>query len=373
MRKLFALVSALVLSLALVACGGGDTVKFAVFGPISGSYSVYGEAVQNGALLAAEELNAAGGVLGKELELVILDNRGNSDDAINNYNRAVDLEGVDAIIGGTFSGFTNAFKPYAVEDGIPVLTPTGTAVSITENAANIFRACYLDSYQGAVMASFAMNDLNSVKAAVLFDSGDDYSVGLKDAFVAEYVSAGLEVKEMGFSADTVDFSTDITTIKNGGYDVVFVPTYTDTVGPILSEAKDQGLDIPFLGGDGWDSIESTYAEAADGMYFGNHYTKSDESPLVQGFVSAFTDEFGEAPNALAALAYDAVKLMAQAMEDAGSVEYDAVIAALNAITFEDAVTGSISFDAGGDAQNKSVSIIKAEDGEQVLVKKVSAA
>ncbi|MGE4321014.1 MAG: ABC transporter substrate-binding protein [Acholeplasmataceae bacterium] len=373
MKKILIAISAFILSLGLVACGNSDTIKFAVFGPITGPYSVYGEAVKNGAELAASEINDAGGVLGKELELVVLDNQADSDMAINNYNYAVDQKGVVAIIGGTFSGLTNAFKPYAVEEGIPVLTPTGTAVSITEEASNVFRACYLDSYQGAVMAQFAINDLSSVKAAVLFDTGDDYSVGLKDAFVAEYVSANLTVDAMGFTSGTVDFSTYITSIKNGGYDAVFVPTYTDTVGPILTEAKSQGLDIPFLGGDGWDSIESTYATAAEGMYFGNHYAKSDTDPLVQNFVTAYTDAYGEAPNALAALAYDAVKVMVAAIDDAQSVEYADVIAALNAITYEDGVTGSITFDDNGDAQDKAVSIIKVENGAQVLVKKYTAA
>lgn len=375
MKKLFILFAAMVLSLSLVACGGSDTVKFAVFGPMegAGAYSVYGVAVRNGAQLAADEINAAGGVLGKELELVILDNNADSDQVITNYNYAVDQKGVNAIIGGTFSGLTNAFKPYAVAEGIPVLTPTATAVSVTEDAANVFRACYLDSYQGSVMAQFAMNELDSTKAAVLFDSGDDYSIGLKDAFVAEYADAGLTYKEMAFTSATVDFSTYITEIKADGYDAVFVPAYTDKVGPILTEAKAQNVTAPFLGGDGWDSIEATYATAAEGNYFGNHYAKTDDAAVVQNFVTSFTEEYGEAPNALAALAYDAVKVMAQAFEDAGSVDYADVIAALSAITYADGVTGSISFDANGDAQFKSISIIKVVSGEQVLVQKYSGA
>ena len=372
MKKILMVLSAFVLTLILVACGGDDSIKFAVFGPIQGEYSVYGEAVRDGAQLAAKEINAAGGVLGKDLELVILDNQANSDLAIDNYNKAVGQENVAAIIGGTLSGLTNAFKEYAIADGVPVLTPTGTAVSITQNAANVFRTCYLDSYQGSMMAEFAMDDLNSTNAVVLFNTDDDYSVGLKDAFVAAYDAANVDVTEMEFSSSTVDFSTYITNIKNGGYDAVFVPTYTDTVGPILTEAQTQGLDVPFLGGDGWDSIEEDYAVAAEGMYFGNHYAKSDESDTVQGFVSAFTDKYGHAPNALAALGYDAVKVMAQAVEDAGSVEYADVVAALSAISYADGVTGSIAFDTNGDAMNKSLSVIQVVDGTQVLFKKVSA-
>lgn len=372
MKKILFILTAFALTLGLASCDSGDTVKFAVLGPMSGDYSVYGESVANGAELAANEINEAGGVLGKELEVINYDNQGDPDQAVNNYNKAVSQDQVDAVIGGTFSGLTNAIKSFAVDDGVPMLSPTATAVDVTENAANVFRACYLDSYQGAVMASFAMEDLNSEKAMVLYNSGDDYSVGLKDAFVAAYEAAGKTADTKSFSSDTVDFSTYIDDIAEIGYDAVFVPSYTDKVGPILTQASTKGLDIPFLGGDGWDSIEADYGDVAEGMYFGNHYTKSDESEVVQNFVTSYTEEFGEAPTALAALAYDAVKVMAAAMEDAGSVDYDEVVAALAAITYEDGVTGSIAFDETGNALNKSISIITVEDGEQVLVKKISA-
>jgi len=372
MKKILYVLTAFALVLGLVACDSSDAVKFAVLGPMTGDYSVYGKTVANGAELAAKEINEAGGVLGKELELINYDNQGDPDNAINNYNKAVDQAGVDAIIGGTLSGLTNAIKSYAVEEGIPVLTPTATAVDVTENAANIFRVCYLDSYQGTVMAQFAMDDLDSEKAMVLYNNGDDYSVGLKDAFVAAYEAAGKTVETSSFSSDTVDFSTYIDDIAENGYDAVFVPSYTDKVGPILTQASNKGLDIPFLGGDGWDSIEADYADVAEGMYFGNHYTKSDESDAVQNFVANYTAEFGEAPTALAALAYDAVKVMAAAMEEAGTVDREAVVEALAALTYETGVTGSITFDGTGNAVNKAISVITVEDGEQKLVKKISA-
>lgn len=372
MKKILYVVTALALTLGLAACSSSDSVKYAVLGPMSGDYSVYGVSVANGAELAAAEINDAGGVLGKELELINYDNQGDPDNAINNYNKAVSQEGVDAVIGGTISGLTNAIKEYAVADGVPMLTPTATAVDVTENAANVFRVCYLDSYQGAMMAEFAMDDLDSVNAVVLYNSGDDYSVGLKDSFVAAYEAAGLDVATRSFSNETVDFSVDIDAIKELGYDAVFVPSYTDKVGPILTQASNEGLDIPFLGGDGWDSIEADYGDVAEGMYFANHYSKSDESEVVQDFVASYTARFGEAPTALAALAYDAVKVMAAAMEDAESTDYAEVVAALSAITFEDGVTGSITFDATGNATNKSISVITILDGEQSLVRKISA-
>ncbi len=372
MKKILSLLVVAVLSTALVACtGNSNTIKYGVLGPLTGAYAVYGKAVENGAKLAAIEVNEDGGVLGKDLEVIAYDNSADSNQQVDNYNRLVDLDGVDAIIGGTLSGLTAAFKADAVEDGIPVLTPTATNVDITLSAANVFRACYLDSYQGQVMAKFAIEDLDSAKGAVLYNTDDDYSVGLKDAFVAEYGAQSIEVEEFAFTGDSVDFSSQITSIKDGGYDVVFVPTYTDTVGPILQQASAAGLDVPFLGGDGWDSVENDYPTAAEGNYFGNHYAKSEDDADVQAFVSAYETEYGESPNALAALAYDSVKLMAAAMEDAESTDYEAVVSALNAISFT-GVTGVISFDSNGDPVNKSVSIIQIADGAQSLVKKFQA-
>jgi len=371
MKKLALLVSTFVFVFALSACGGSDAIKFGVIGPLTGEYSQYGVAVENGAKMAAAEINAAGGVLGKDLEIVAYDSKGDPVEGVQAYNRLVDQDEIDALIGGTFSGVTLAVKELAITDGLPVLSPTATNPDVTLNADNVFRACYTDSYQGSVAAVFAAENLGSTKAAVLYNRDDAYSEGLATAFGDEYDARSLDYDEFEFGKDDDDYSALLSNIKAGGYDVVFLPAYIAEVGKVLTQAKSLGLDVPFVGGDGWDGIEADYADVAEGFYFANHYAKTDTASVVQDFVSNYEEEYGEAPNALAALAYDAVYAMAEAMENAGTTDSAAVVAALQSLDYQDAVTGSISFDANGDPI-KSVTIIKLVDGEHVVETKVNA-
>ncbi len=371
MKKFALLMVVFVLGFALSACQSeSDTVKFGVIGPLTGDYVFYGSSVENGARLAASEINAAGGVLGKDLEIIAYDSKGELTDGVNAYNRLVQEDNVDAIIGGTFSGVTIAFKELAVQDGIPVLTPTATNPTVTLDAPNVFRACFSDTYQGQMIAAFAIEDLDSVKAAVYYNIDDAYSEGLALAFVAAYEDAGLTVDEYTFGAGTDDYSATLTSIKNEGYDVVFVPAYSTEVGAILTQADSLDFgDTVFLGGDGWDGIEENYADVAEGYYFANHYAKTDPAANVQDFVANYTAVYGNAPSALAALAYDAVYAMALAMENAGSTDNADVVAALQALEYNDAVTGAIKFDANGDPV-KPITIIQVVDGEHVVIKKV---
>lgn len=372
MKKLFALVSTLVFALLLSACNTAeDTVKFGVIGPLTGDYSLYGVAVENGAKLAAQELNAAGGVLGKDLEIIAYDSKGDPTEGVNAYNRLRDQDGIDALIGGTFSGVTLAIKELAVADNVPVLTPTATNPEVTLNAANVFRACYTDSYQGSVAAVFAADTLGAANVAVMYNRDDAYSEGLANAFMDEFDARSLAYTAFEFGATDDDYNAILTNIQSGGYDAVFLPAYIAEVGAILTQADTLGLDIPFIGGDGWDGIEADYADVAEGFYFANHYAKTDEAQVVQDFVANYTDEFGEAPNALAALAYDAVYAMAAAFEEAGSTNPDDVVAALADLEYTDAVTGAIRFDENGDPI-KAITIIKIVDGVHVVETKVDA-
>jgi branched-chain amino acid transport system substrate-binding protein len=371
MKKVLLLVTTLLFALSLSACGGNDTVKFGVIGPLTGEYSLYGTAVENGAKLAAEELNADGGVLGLDLEIIAYDSKGDATEGVNAYNRLRDLDEVDALIGGTFSGVTLAIKELAVVDGMPVLSPTATNPDVTLDADNVFRACYTDSYQGSVAAVFAADTLEATNVAILFNRDDAYSEGLATAFAAEFDARDLDYTNFEFGKDDDDYSALLTNIKAGGFDAVFAPAYVAEVGKILTQADTLGIEIPFIGGDGWDGIEAEYADVAEGDYFANHYAKTDEAQVVQDFVTNYTETFGEAPNALAALAYDAVYAMAAAFEEAGSTDSEAVVAALAGIEYLNAVTGSIAFDENGDPI-KSVTIIKVVDGEHVVETKVDA-
>ncbi|MBU1020202.1 MAG: ABC transporter substrate-binding protein [Firmicutes bacterium] len=369
MKKLLTLVLTLSFVLLLGACDTNDNIKLGVIGPLTGDYSMYGVAVANGAKLAAAEINADGGVLGRDFEVIAYDSKGDPTEGVNAYNRLVDKDGIDALIGGTFSGVTLAIKELAIADNLPVLTPTATNPTVTLDAPNVFRACYTDSYQGTVAAVFSKNNLEATNAAVLYNSGDAYSEGLAEAFVAEFTAGGGTVTEYTFSASDDDFSAVLANIAASAAEVVFLPAYVAEVGAILTQADAAGMNIPFVGGDGWDGLEADYAAVAEGMYFGNHYAKSDTAQVVVDFVANYTEEYGEAPNALAALAYDAVYAMAEAMENAGTTDATELIAALTDLDFQNAVTGSIKFDENGDPI-KAITIIQIVNGEHVVVDKV---
>jgi len=366
MKKLLLLVMALGLSFALAGCNSGDeSVRFGVIGPTTGEYSMYGVAVSQGAQLAAEEI---GQVLGKPLEVIPYDSKGDTVEGVNAYNRLTQEDEIHALIGATFSGVTLAVKDLAISDGIPVLSPTATNPDVTLNASNVFRACYTDSYQGAVAGVFAQETLGLSKGAVLYNKDDAYSeglaVGFKSAFTGEIVA------EEAWSTGDKDFNALLTNIAASGAEFLFVPGYVAEIGAILTQASDLGLDIPFIGGDGWDGIEADYAEVAEGHYFGNHYAKSDSASQVQDFVNNYTEKFGEAPNALAALAYDAVYAMVAAMEEAGTTDSEAVVAALQGISVTGLVTGDLKFDSNGDPV-KAVTMIQVINGEHVVIDKVS--
>jgi len=372
MKKIIALVLVLTLVLTLAACGGagGKTIKIGVLSPTSGDPSVHGTPVKQAALLAADEINAAGGIGGAVIEIVHYDTKGDAGEAVNAYNRLRDQDGVIAIVGGTYSGATLGFKDLAVADGMPVLSPTATNPDVTLNAPNVFRACYTDAYQGAVAATFAIDTLGSVKPGILRGVGNAYAEGLADNFIATCEAAGVEYVEEGYTAESKDLAAQLTKMKDAGVDSLFIPDYANVVGPILAQVKNMGLEVPCLGGDGWDGIEADYAVEAEGFFFANHYAQDDESPIVQGFIANYSDIYGEKPNALGALAYDAVYLMAAAIETAGSVEADAIVSALAASSLS-GVTGDISFDANGDPI-KSVAMITVKDGKLALHSKVAA-
>ena len=377
MKKLLGAIVLFVFVFTLSACGTDeDSIKFGVIGPLTGDYSLYGVAVKNGAELAAKEINETGGVLGKTLKIIAYDSKGDATEGVNAYNRLRDQDEIDALIGGTFSGVTLAIKELAVYDGMPVLTPTATNPDETDDAENVFRACYTDSYQGSVAAVFASDTLGAQNVAVMYNRDDAYSEGLAQAFMDEFDARGLSYSAFEFGADDDDYSAILTNIKtgdatNGAFDAVFLPAYVAEVGKALTQAHNLGLEMPFIGGDGWDGIEADYADVAEDYYFVNHYAKTDPAQVVQDFVTNYEAAYGEAPNALAALTYDAVYAMAAAFENSGSTDSEAVVSALQGLEYSNAVTGAIRFDENGDPI-KSITIVKIVDGQHVVEAKVDA-
>ncbi|MBV1756678.1 MAG: ABC transporter substrate-binding protein [Dethiosulfatibacter sp.] len=372
------IITILVLSTVLAGCNAGGTtattaapatvIKLGVIGPLTGDYSQYGVAVEEGAKLAAEEINAAGGINGAMVEIIAYDSKGDKTEGVNAYNRLRDQDGIVGLIGGTFSGVTLAIKEIAIEDGMPVLSPTATNLEVTLNAPNVFRACYTDPQQGSTAAIFAADELGATKAAVLYNIEDPYSEGLAVAFRDQFASTGTITNYEGYTKNDADFKSVLTKIQAQDPDVLFLPDYIAKVGVILAQIKEMGIDVVAMGGDGWDGIEIDYADVAEGHYLVNHYAKTDPAEIVQNFISAYEAKWSKSPNALAALGYDSTKIMADAILRAGTTESAAVVAAL-AATDMDGVAGHVTFDENGDP-NKSITIIQVINGEHVVAGKV---
>jgi len=374
MKKLMSLVLVLALvgSLMLTGCSTKDskTIKLGLLAPTSGDLAPYGQAVKNAAELAVEEINAAGGVNGKTIELIHYDNEGDATKTLTLFNKLVDVNKIDALVGPVISTTSLAVAPIAQEKGIPMLSPTATNKDVTPDYSYVFRACYIDPYQGSVVAKFAAENKGAKTAAILTNVGSDYSTGLAEAFEATFVAAGGTITASeGYTKDDKDFNAILTKIKADEPDVIFVPDYFNAVGVIITTARELGIQSTFLGGDGWDGIQNEFAKEAEGYYFANHYSTTDEAPIVQDFIKAYEGKFEETPNALGALSYDAVNVMVNAFKVAGSSEADKVVEALK-ITDQDAVCGHITFDQNGDTI-KAISIITVKDGKLTLEGKVS--
>ncbi len=348
----------------------GDTIKVGLITPKTGQVAQYGIAVENASMLAVKEINEAGGINGKQIELISYDNKADATESINLFNRLVDNDKVVALIGPVISSTSLAVAPLAEEKGIPMITPTGTNLDITPDYDYVFRACYTDPYQGGIMAKFAAENLKAKKAAILFNTGDDYSTGLAVAFKETFEAAGGTITNYeGYTAEDKDFKAVLSNIKTNAPDVLFNPDYYNTVGLIAGQVKEAGLDTVMIGGDGWDDVQKEYGDVTEGYYFANHYASDDTDPIVQSFVQSYKDTYGDTPNALAALGYDATKIMIKAIEAANSEEGEAILEALKA-TDLDCVAGHVTFDAVGDPQ-KAVSILKIEGGKLKLETKIS--
>ena len=384
MKKIMSMIIGATMVLSMTACGNsgsttnpnenGETIKIGALAPLTGGASVYGIATSNGVKMGIAEINANGGVLGKQIELILLDEKGDAVEAVNAYNKLID-EGVVAVIGDVTSAPAEAIAQVAVEDNMPMITPTGTATSITKERPNVFRACFMDPFQGKIMATFATDTLKVKKVAVIYDNGSDYSQGLASAFDTQAKANGLEVVayESYVEAD-VDFSTLLDKVIATNPEVIFVPDYYSKVALIVDQARSAGFTGAMLGGDGWDGVldvlPADKQSVVNNTYFSNHYSKTDTDKKVVDFLANYKTTYDMEANAFAALGYDAAYMMADAIEKAGGTESQGIIDALAAISI-DGVTGHITFDEQGDPI-KSVAITKFVDGKAELAEKITA-
>lgn len=339
------------------------TVKLGMIGPLSGDASIYGIAVKNGIDLALEEINEKSTDFKFELEA--LDDKNDISEAVNAYNN-LSSKDIYALLGAVTSKPSVAVAEIAAEEGMPMITPTGTTPAITTYGDNIFRVCYIDPIQGKTVATFAADNLKAKTAAIIYDTSNDYSQGLATSFEERATEKGITiVAKEGYGADDKDFRTQLTKIQATNPDVLFVPDYYQKDALIAAQAKEIGLTIPLLGGDGWDGVlgvlDTSNQKVVDNCYFANHYSPTDTDETVTNFVVRYIDKYKEAPNSFAALGYDAAYIMTNAIKESGTTHKDATIGMLQQTEY-DGVTGHIVFDEKGDPI-KTVSIIKLEADE----------
>ena len=358
----------------LAGCGGGggDTIKVAILAPLSGPVPTFGVMTRDGALLAIEEWNAKGGVLGKKIQAVVEDSQCTPDPAVNAANKVIDQDKVHYIVGEVCSKASIPISEIANSKKVIQISPTSTNPDVTVGKDGkakdyIFRACFIDPFQGTVGAKFALDNLKAKTAFIMLDQANDYVKGLAEFFEKAFTAGGGQVvgKETYTSKDT-DFSAILAKVAAAKPDLVYLPDYYNVVNLVTKQAKEKGIKAPFMGGDGWDSSDMDL-KAADGGYFTNHYSPQDTRPEVQGLVKAFGEKYKDdksqpkVPDALAALASDATNQMLQGIKEAGADDTAKVKDALAKISFN-AVSGKITFDANHNPV-KSATILAIKDGK----------
>ena len=374
-KNMLSLMLAGCLALSLTACGGqsesgagdadssapsgDDTITLGMIGPLTGSVAVYGTHIENGVKLAIEEINAAGGVTlsdgAHQLAVEVKDDQGDSTECVNAMNALIS-DGIQLVVGSATSGCTSAITSIANSEGVVMITPSGTADSLTTTMDYVFRTCFRDSFQGELAAQYALDE-GYTKVGVVYCSADTYSAGLRDAFIAACADRGLDVvaEESVATMTEVDYTNQFNKMVAAGAELVFTPFYYDVMGPYLvPQARSAGFTGVLLGGDGVDSTETTIPDGADlsvynDVYFVNHYsTELATSDVSKNFIESYEAKYGETPNNFDALAYDAVYVYKAAMEACGASDAASVQAALadTSATY-DSTCGTFSFDETG--------------------------
>lgn len=373
--KLTALAAAVMLAgaLLLAACAKkgpeSNDILIGEYGALTGSIASFGQSTHKGVVLAIEEINAGGGVLGRKIRLITEDDQGKPEEALTAVTKLISKDRVSALIGEFASSNSLAAAPFAQQSRIPMVSHGSTNPKVTQIGDYIFRVCFIDPFQGEVMAKFARNTLKLDRVAILRDIKSDYSVGLADYFTKSFTAlGGTIVGDESYSAGDKDFNAQLTALKGMTPAAIFVPGYYTEVGLIGRQARKLGVHAILLGGDGWDSdkLWEIGGEALNGSFFSNHYSVDNPSPAIQGFVEQFKARYdGEKPDALAALGYDAAKVLVDAIRRAGSDDPKAIRDSLATTQGFTGITGIISLNENRDAV-KSAVVLEVKDGKFVF-------
>jgi branched-chain amino acid transport system substrate-binding protein len=368
------------IAFTFAACSGGgsgqgasEEILVGEFSSLTGGTATFGQSTHNGITLAFDEINAAGGVLGKKLKVLVEDDQSKPEEAATAVQKLISQNRVVAVLGEVASSRTLAAAPIAQSNKVPLISPSSTNPKVTEVGDYIFRVCFIDPFQGAVMAKFAANTLKLKKVAILYDVRNDYSVGLTKFFTETFKGLGGEiVGEQVFSEGDSDFRAQLTQLKSLKPEAIYVPGYYTEAGTISRQARELGITVPLMGGDGWDSPKLTEigGKAIEGSYLSNHYSVDDPSPAIQKFVGDYKSRFGATPDALAALGYDAAKVLADAFKRAGTTDGPKVRDAIAATKGFVGVTGSITIDERRNAVKPAV-VLKVVNGKFQYVETIA--
>lgn len=343
------------------------SIVIGYYGDLSGRTSNFGQSTKEGALMAADEINKAGGIDGRQLEILSEDDEGRPEKAATVVTKLIDQDRVVALIGEVASGNTLAAAPKAQAAKVPMISPSSTNPAVTQVGDYIFRVCFIDPFQGEVMAKFAANTLKAKKAAIMLDFNSPYSRGLTEFFEASFKKLGGEIaNKQSYTQGDRDYKGQLTAIRSTNPDVIYVPGYYGEVGVIAKQAQQLGIKAPLLGGDGWDATQlwELGGDALNGDFISNHYSVDDPSPAIQKFVTDYQRRYSKRPDALAALGYDAMKVLADGIKRAGTTEGPKLRDAIAQTQKFPGVTGLISLDAQRNAVKPAV-VLKLQDRKYI--------
>ena len=350
------------------AANGGD-ILVGEYGSMTGPQATFGVSTHNGIMMAADEVNAAGGINGRKIKILTEDDQSKQEEAVTAVTKLISQNNVVAVLGEVASSASIAAAPICQSNKVPMITPSSTNPEVTTKGDYIFRMCFIDSYQGPIMAQFAANDLKAKRAAILTDIKNDYSTGLTVSIEQTFnASGGRVVGKQSYSNGDSDFRSQLTALRTTNPEVIFVPGYYTDVGQIASQARDLGIKAPFVGGDGWESpkLLEIGGKALVGSFYANHYHFSDPSPAVRNFVERYKQRFGVVPDALAALGYDAMKVLADSMKRAQKLDGPSLRDAIAATKDFQGVTGVITLGPDRNPIGKKIVIEEIKNGQLTL-------
>lgn len=349
-----------------------NSINIGEVAAMTGGTATFGQSSHNGTQMAVDEINAAGGLLGKKINLITEDDQSKQGEAGIVAKKLISRSKVSALLGEVASGRSLEMAPIAQSAGVPMISPASTNPKVTEAGDHVFRVCFIDPFQGTVMAKFALSK-GWKKVAILTDSKQDYSVGLTEFFKKHYAANGGTItSEQSYASGDKDFKAQLTAIKGGAPDAIFASGYYNEVALIAVQARELGITVPLLGGDGWDSpsLIEVGGKAMEGCFFSNHFSNEDQSPAIQDFVKKYEAKHGAKPDAMAALGYDSAKILFDAIKRAGSVEGKALRDAIAATKDYPGITGKITLDEKRNA-NKPAVILTIKNGKVVYTETIA--